>query len=80
MLTAGDLVRVMQDSFLYPADQQPWLAKRITKPQFGVVVERLSDEEATVFIDDAKWVVNHKYIQLIGDNDVYKSSKSIEKK
>jgi hypothetical protein len=66
MLTTGDLVRIMQDSFLYPADSQPWLAKRIKHPEYGVVVETLGDE-TTVFIDN------------IGDDNVYKSTKSIGK-
>jgi hypothetical protein len=78
MLTTGDLVRIMQDSFLYPADSQPWLAKRIKHPEYGVVVETLGDE-TTVFIDNNKWIVNNKQIQLIGDDNVYKSTKSIGK-
>ena len=79
MLTTGDLVRIMQDSFLYPADEQPWLAKRIKQPEYGVVINTISDTEATVFIGDTRWIVNNKYIQLIGDKDVHKSTKSVER-
>ena len=79
MLTTGDLVRIMQDSFVYPADEQPWLAKRIKQPEYGVIINTISNEETTVFIGDTKWIVNNKYIQLIGNKDVHKSAKGIER-
>ena len=77
MLTSGDLVRVLQDTYLYPATLQPWSIKKLKKPTYGVVVEASGLNETTIYLDEARWIVNNKHIQLVGKDDVYKSTKSI---
>ena len=72
MLTKGDLVKIKQDAFLYPAGLEPWHVKRLKDPEFGVVVDRASDEDTKVLLESQLWIVNNKCIQLIGESDVRK--------
>lgn len=74
MLIAGDLVRVLQDSYLYPVTLEPWHVKKLREPEYAVVVNTIGTEETTVYLEETKWVVNNKCIQLVSDKDVHKSS------
>jgi hypothetical protein len=38
-----------------------------------------NDEETAVFVGDDRWKIKNKYIQLIGEEDVYKITKDSEK-
>jgi hypothetical protein len=78
-LAKGDLVKIMQGSFMYPLDTKPWLAKRTRQPEYGVVLAICNDEETAVFVGDDRWKIKNKYIQLIGEEDVYKITKDSEK-
>ena len=73
MLTEGDLVRIKQDSFLYPVSTEPWHVKRLKTPQYGIVIQKHNHSETKVFIGDQAWVVDDKCLQLIiGEENVYK--------
>lgn len=76
MLTKGDLVKVKQDSFLYPAGLEPWHVKRLKEPEYGVVIDRASDEDTKVLLESQLWIVNNKCIQLIGEDDVRKAEQN----
>tara|TARA_R110002074_G_scaffold262068_1_gene434328 strand:+ start:345 stop:569 length:225 start_codon:yes stop_codon:yes gene_type:complete len=74
MLTKGDLVRVKQDSFLYPADHDHCSVKRTKHPKYGLVLKRMKNGEIKVFVDERAWVIKDKCLQLIGAKDVRKIS------
>ena len=76
MLTKGDLVKIRQDSFLYPTTNEPWFVKRLRDPEYGVVVMKESDTETRVFLEGLTWIVSNKNIQLIGDHGVYKTKQN----
>jgi hypothetical protein len=73
MLTKGDLVRVRQDTFLYPVNLEPWFVKRLKAPQYGVVINRATDTETKVFLEEQAWIIDNKCLQLVGEKDVYKT-------
>jgi len=79
VLTCGDLVRVLQDTYLYPDSLQPWYIKKLDEPAYGVVVDTSATDETTVYLEEARWIVNNKHIQLVGKNDVHKSTKSVKR-
>jgi len=72
MLTRGDLVRVRQDTFLYPVNLEPWYVKRLEAPQYGVVINKATETETKVFLEEQAWIVDNKCLQLVGEKDVYK--------
>jgi hypothetical protein len=79
MLTRGDLVRIKQGTFLYPINLEPWFVKKLDEPEYGVVIQKEKANETRVLICENAWIVENKCLQLIGEDDVYKSTKSIER-
>jgi len=72
MLTKGDLVKVKQDTFMYPATLEPWYITKLKTPQYGVVIKQESETETKVFVNEQAWIINNKCLQLVGDYNVHK--------
>ena len=77
MLTEGDLVRIKQDSFLYPESTEPWSVRRLKTPTYGIVIKKRNHIETEVFVENQVWIVGDKCLQLIiGDQDVHKTKQN----
>ncbi len=72
MLTKGDLVRIKQNTYMYPVNLEPWFIRQIKTPEYGVVINRESATETKVFVSEQAWIIDNKCLQLIGDDDVHK--------
>lgn len=72
MLTKGDLVKIRQDTFLYAISSKPWSTKRLSQPEFGVVIGPHKLGEIKILFENQTWAVSDKCLQLIGEEDVRK--------
>tara|TARA_Y100000593_G_scaffold95018_1_gene198377 strand:+ start:27620 stop:27784 length:165 start_codon:yes stop_codon:yes gene_type:complete len=51
---------------------EPWLVSRLKYPKYGVVVKKLEYDQTEVFVENQRWVVNDKCLQLVGEENVHK--------
>ena len=72
MLTRGDLVRIKQGTYLYPVNLEPWFIKKLKAPEYGVVINKQTDDETKVLVEENTWIIADKCLQLVGEDDVHK--------
>lgn len=58
---------------MYPVSLEPWFIKQLKAPEYGVVINRQTEDESKVLVEENTWIIANKCLQLIGDEDVYKT-------
>jgi len=69
-------VRVKQGTFMYPVNLEPWFIKQLKSPEYGVVIDRQTESETKVLVEESAWIIENKCLQLIGVGDVHKTKQN----
>ncbi len=73
MLTKGDLVRLPQCCKLHNSNDRAISVMELVEPKYALVLEA-GEFQTTVLIENGKWLVYNKDIQLCGSSRVHKAS------
>ena len=65
MLTKGDLVRLPQSCRLFSSTVESFRVKVLTEPKIAVILET-DTARSTVLMEESKWTVFNKDVQLCG--------------
>lgn len=69
MLTRGDLVRLPQSCRLFSNSVESFRVKVLTEPKIAVILET-DTVRSTVLMEESKWTVFNKDVQLCGVHSV----------
>ena len=61
---------------MYPVNLEPWYIRKIEAPEYGVVINRQTESETKVLVEENTWIIENKCLQLIGVDDVHKAKQN----